>query len=90
MSHEIISRETEVKNLGVIFETLSFYKHVTKIFSNAIGRLKQAHRQKNFLSQDVSPIIVEYYVLAKMNDCDILFQNPTVDLKNKLAKFKNC
>ena len=68
MNHEIISRETEVKNLGVIFdETLSFSKHVTKIISNAIGRLKQAYRHKNFLTQEVRLIIVEYYVLAKIN-----------------------
>ena len=91
MNHEIISRETEVKNLGVILdETLSFSKHVTKIISNAIGRLKQAYRHKNFLTQEVRLIIVEYYVLAKINYCDILFQNLTVDLKNKLAKFQNC
>ena len=90
MNHEIISRESEVKNLGVIFdETLSFSKHVTKIVSNAIGRLKQAYRHKNFLTQEVRLIIVEYYVLAKINYCDILFQNLTVELKNKLAKFQN-
>ena len=90
MNHEIISRETEVKNLGVIFdETLSFSKHVTKIISNAIGRLKQAYRHKNFLTQEVRLIIIEYYVLAKINYCDILFQNLTVELKNKLAKFQN-
>merc|ERR1711972_813467 len=90
MNHEIISRESEVKNLGVIFdETLSFSKHVTKIVSNAIGRLKQAYRHKNFLSQEVRLIIIEYYVLAKINYCDILYQNITAELKNKLAKFQN-
>ena len=90
MNQEIISREMEVKNLGVIFdETLSFSKHITKIISNAIGRLKQAYRHKNFLTQEVRLIIVEYYVLAKINYCDILFQNLTVELKNKLAKFQN-
>ena len=90
MNHEIISREIEVKNLGVIFdETLSFSKHVTKIISNAIGRLKQAYRHKNFLTQEVRLIIVEYYVLAKINYCDILFQNLSSVLKNKLQKLQN-
>ena len=79
-----------MKNLGDIFdETLRFSKHVMKIISNAIGRLKQAYRHKNFLTQEVRLIIVEYYVLAKINYCDILFQNLTVELKNKLAKFRN-
>ena len=87
MNHEIISRESEVKNLGVIFdETLKFSKHVTKIVSNAIGRLRQAYRHKNFLTQEVRLIIVEYYVLAKINYCDILFQNLTVELKKKTSK----
>ena len=90
MNNELISREKEVKNLGVIFdETLSFNKHITEIISNAIGRLKQAYRFKNFLSQEVRLIIIEYYVLAKINYCDILYQNITVELKNKLAKFQN-
>ena len=90
MNNEIITRETEVKNLGVIFdETLSFSKHISDLISNAVGRLKQAYRHKNFLSQEVRLIIVEYYVLAKINYCDILFQNLTVELKNKLAKFQN-
>ena len=90
MNNEVISREKEVKNLGVIFdETLSFNKHITEIISNAIGRLKQAYRFKNFLSQEVRLIIIEYYVLAKINYCDILYQNITVELKNKLAKFQN-
>jgi len=90
MNHETISRETEVKTLGVIFdETLSFSKNITKIISNAIGRLKQAYRHKNFLTQEVRSIIVEYNVLAKINYCDILFQYLTVELKNKLNKFQN-
>ena len=50
---------------------------------------KHAFRFKNFLSQQAKIIIVEFYVLSNLNYCDILFQNLSGVLKNKLQKLQN-
>ena len=90
INNKPIDREVNVKNLGVKFdETLSFSKHINKIVSNAVGKLKHAFRFKNFLSQEAKIIIVESYILSNFNYCDILFQNLSVELKNKLQKLQN-
>ena len=77
-------------NLGIIFdEKLSFSEYITSIISNSIGKLKHAFRYKNFLSQEAKIIVVEFYVLSNLNYCDILFQNLSGVLKNKLQKLQN-
>ena len=90
INNKPISRENTVVNLGVIFdENLSFYNHINDVVSNSIGKLKHAFRFKNFLSQQAKIIIVEFYVLSNLNYCDILFQNLSGVLKNKLQKLQN-
>ena len=85
-----IDREKTVKNLGVIFdENLSFEKHINKIISKSVGKLKHAFRFKNFLSQEAKIIIVESYILSNLHYCDILFQNLSCTFKNKLQKLQN-
>ena len=90
INYKPIDREIFVKNLGITFdETLSFSKHVNKLVSNAVGKLKHAFRFKNFLSQEAKIIIVESYILSNLNYCDILFQNLSVVMQNKLQKLQN-
>ena len=85
-----IDREKSVVNLGIVFdENLSFSEHISNVVSNAIGKLKHAFRYKNFLSQKAKIIVVEFYILSNLNYCDILFQNLSSVLKNKLQKLQN-
>ena len=90
INNKPIKRENTVVNLGVIFdENLTFYNHINSVVSDSIGKLKHAFRFKNFLSQQAKIIIVEFYVLSNLNYCDILFQNLSGVLKNKLQKLQN-
>ena len=90
INNKPIGREKSVVNLGIIFdEKLSFSEYITSIISNSIGKLKHAFRYKNFLSQEAKIIVVEFYVLSNLNYCDILFQNLSGVLKNKLQKLQN-
>ena len=44
---------------------------------------------RTFLSQQAKIIIVKFYVLSNLNYCDILFQNLSGVMKNKLQKLQN-
>ena len=85
-----IERQEHIKNLGIIFDqTLSWTKHINGSISSAYGKLKQAYRHRNFLSMDARINICESYILSKFNYCDIILQNMSLVLQNKIQKVQN-
>ena len=90
MNNVVIERVTEIRNLGVTFdETLSWEKHINNIVSKAYGKLRQAYRHIRFLSIESRKTIVESYVLSQFNYCDVILQNITKELSDKIQKVKN-
>ena len=90
LDNEIIEREHEVKNLGITFdETLSWVRHVNLSIAKAYGKLKNAWRFKKFLSQESKLVLCESYILSQFNYGDIILQNMTKNLKDKIQKVQN-
>ena len=90
INNEVIEREHEVKNLGVVFdETLSWARHVNLSVARAYGKLKNAWRFNKFLSQKSKMAVCESYILSQFNYGDILLQNMTKYLQEKIQKAQN-
>ena len=86
----IIEREYEAKNLGVTFdEELTWTRHVNLSVAKAYGKLKQAYRFKNFLNEPSKQRLTEAYILSQFNYGDIILQNLTEQLQNKIQKVQN-
>ena len=87
---DIIERKKEIKNLGIIFdENMSWNSHVNNIVSKAYGRLKQAYKFRNFLSVEARVNIIETYSLSVFNYGDIIYQNISGRLANKIQLSQN-
>ena len=90
IDNQIIEREHEVKNLGVTFdETMSWARHVNLSVARAYGKLKNAWRFKNFLSEKSKLNVCETYILSTFNYGDIILQNMTKLLQDKIQKVQN-
>ena len=90
LDNEVIEREFEVKNLGVMFdETLSWARHVNLSVAKAYGKLKNVWRFNKFLSEKTKLTICETYILSNFNYCDILLQNLTDQIQDKIQKVQN-
>ena len=90
IDNKIIEREHEVKNLGVTFdETLSWARHVNLSVAKAYGKLKNAWRFNKFLSERSKTCVCESYILSQFNYGDIILQNLTKLLKDKIQKVQN-
>ena len=57
--------------------------------SKAYGRLKQAYKFRKFLSLESRFNLVETYILSLFNYGDVLFQNITGILSNKIQRVQN-
>ena len=87
---KIIEREYEAKNLGVTFdEELTWIRHVNLSVAKAYGKLKHAYRFKNFLNEASKQRLTEAYILSQFNYGDIILQNLTEQLQNKIQKVQN-
>ena len=87
---ESLKRESELRNLGkLIDDTLSWKQSLNKDISSAYGRLRLAYLAKNFLNRKSKLQVVEYYILSHFNYGNILMQNLTQELINKLQKLQN-
>ena len=85
-----MKRESELRNLGkLIDDTLSWKQSLNKDISSAYGRLRLAYLAKNFLNRKSKLQVVEYYILSHFNYGNILMQNLTQELINKLQKLQN-
>ena len=90
IDNKTIEREYEAKNLGIVFdEELSWTRHVNLCTATAYGKLKHAYRFKNFLNENSKQKIIETYVLSQFNYGDIILQNLSEQLKNKIQKIQN-
>ena len=86
----IIEREYEAKNLGVtVDEELTWIRHVNLSIAKAYGKLKQAFRFKNFLNESSKFNLTETYILSQFNYGDIVLQNLSEQLQNKIQKMQN-
>ena len=87
---KVIEREYEAKNLGVTFdEELTWTRHVNLSVAKAYGKLKHGYRFKNFLNESSKLNLTETYILSQLNYGDIILQNLTVSLQDKIQKLQN-
>ena len=63
--------------------------HINSSVTTAYGRLKQAYKFRNFLSQESRFNIIETYILSLFNYGDVLFQNISARLSNKIQRVQN-
>ena len=90
IDNDIIEREYEARNLGVtIDEELTWIRHVNLCIAKAYGKLKHAFRFKNFLNQSSRLNLIETYILSQFNYGDIVLQNLSEQLQNKIQKIQN-
>ena len=90
LNGDILERKDNLKNLGVIFDENMFWtSHINSCVTKAYGRLKQAYKFRNFLSQESRFNIIETYILSLFNYGDVLFQNITARLSNKIQRVQN-
>ena len=90
IDNNIIEREYEAKNLGVtIDEELTWIRHVNLSIAKGYGKLKQAYRFKNFLDESSKHHLTETYILSQFNYADIVLQNLSEQLQNKIQKMQN-
>ena len=86
----VIERDFEAKNLGIVFdEELNWTRHVNLSIAKAYGKLKHARRFKNFLNESSKLKLTETYILSQLNYGDIILQNLTNLLQNKIQKLQN-
>ena len=90
IGENVIEREFEAKNLGIVFdEELNWTRHVNLSIAKAYGKLKHARRFKNFLNESSKLKLIETYILSQLNYGDIILQNLTNLLQNKVQKLQN-
>ena len=90
IGNNTITREYEAKNLGVTFdEELSWIRHINLSIARGYGKLKQAYRFKNFLNESAKLNLVLTYILSQLNYGDIILQNLSLLLENKVQKLQN-
>ena len=90
IDNNIIEREYEAKNLGVtIDEELTWVRHVNLLIAKAYGKLKHGFRFKNFLNESSKLKLTETYILSQFNYGDIVLQNLSEQLQNKIQKTQN-
>ena len=90
IENNIIEREYEAKNLGItIDEELTWTRHVNLSVAKGYGKLKHAFRFKNFLNESSKFNLIETYILSQLNYGDIILQNLTELLQNKIQKLQN-
>ena len=90
LNGDILERKYELKNLGVIFDkNMQWTDHINSMVGKSYGRLKQAYKFRNFLSIESRFKLVETYILSLFNYGDVLFQNITAKLSNKIQLVQN-
>ena len=68
---------------------MSWEPEINKCISNGYGKLKQAFRFKNFLSQNSKKLVVQSYILSQFNYSSIILQNLTLSQMEDIQKFQN-
>ena len=90
LNGDILERKDNVKNLGVMFDENMFWtNHINSTICTAYARLKQAYKFRKFLSLESRLNLIETYILSIFNYGDILFQNISGRLSNKIQRVQN-
>ena len=90
LNDKIIERVFEAKNLGITFdESLSWTRHINLSVGRAYGKLNHAYRFKKFLSPETKWNLCETYILSQFNYGDVILQNMTNFLQEKIQKVQN-
>ena len=85
-----IARETQSKNLGVIFdEKFTWEQHISKQIKKAYSKLRLFYNLRKSLSIKTKIKLVETYVLSQLNYCDMVTQAITGALKTRIQRVQN-
>ena len=85
-----IDRETESKNLGVIFdEKFTWENQISNLIKIAYLNLRQFYNLRKSLSIKTKTKLVETYVLSHLNYCDMVTQAMTMALKTRIQRVQN-
>ena len=87
---ELITPMSSVRNLGVIVDsTLTFKPQIGRVVSSCFYQLRQMKSSLKLLPFDVARSIVNYFVISRIDYCNILLANsPQSDL-NRLQRVMN-
>ena len=79
-----------MKNLGIMIdEELTWIRHVNLSIAKAYGKLRHANRFKKNLDNETKWKLSEAYILSQFNYGDIILQNLSDQLVNKIQKVQN-
>ena len=71
-----LSQTDVVHNLGVLFNSkCSFTNHVNSVIKSCVVNLRDLHRIRRFLSDDVSVMVANALVSSHLDYCNSLFRN---------------
>ena len=86
----IIERETETKDLGIIIdEKFTWEHHINNQIKKAYAKLRTFYSLRKSLSVKTKTKLVECYVLSQLNYCNIVTQAMTIALKARIQKVQN-
>ena len=90
MGGNIIKRESEVKNLGLVMdEQFTWEKNTSNMIKKSYSKLSGFYNLRRTLSIKTKTKLVETYVLSQLNYCDMVTQGMAVSQKQRIQRTQN-
>ena len=82
--------EDKVKNLGVIFDSVSFEHHIKLLCSWLNGALSYLNRVKNTLDQKSRILLINALIFSHLNYCSSIWGKSSEKLQYEVLKSVKC
>ncbi len=84
-----LDSSSSVRNLGVLFDNLSFDSHVSSIFKTAFFHLKSISKLRPMLSMSNAEMLIHAFMTSRLDYCNALLGGCSARLINKLQMVQN-
>ena len=84
----VLHMEDKVKNLGVIFDSLSFEHHIKSLCSRLNGTLSYLNRSKNLLDQKSRILLINALIFSHLNYCSSICSMKYKNVSTLLQKLQ--
>ncbi len=84
-----LDSSSSVRNLGVLFDNLSFDSHVSSIFKTAFFHLKSISKLRPMLSMSNAEMLIHAFMTSRLDYCNSLLGGCSGRLINKLQMVQN-